>query len=396
MTRVVLVTGKGGVGKTSVAAATAVRAAAQGRRVLVLSTDPAHSLGDVLDHAVGDQPVAVRHGLEAQQIDVHRRIELHWESVRDYLVELLAWGGVGEVAAEELVVLPGLDELFALLDLRNHVRAGAHDLVVVDCAPTAETLRLLALPDALRWYVRRILAPSRRMARALRPVTSRVNTVPVPEDGVFEALQRLQQDLSEVHALLQDPARSSVRLVLNPERLVVTETLRTATSLGLFGYAIDAVVVNRVLPDELTDPYLAAWKQRHAEHLATVVREFAPMPVLRAPLLADEPIGVEELGSLAAAVYGDADPTAVLHRHDPLRIDAHEGGHVLRIAVPFAGRDDVDLHRRGDELHVRVGGMKRTVPLPAVLQRAEVAGAALRDGHLEVRFAVLAHAEVRS
>lgn len=393
MTRVLLFTGKGGVGKTSIAAATAVASAAAGQRVLVLSTDPAHSLADALDHPVSDQPVTIASRLAAQQIDVQRRIERHWDAVRDYLVELLAWGGVGEVAAEELVVLPGLDELFALLDLRTHVQAGEHDLVVVDCAPTAETLRLLALPDALRWYVERILVPGRRMARALRPMTSRVGGVPVPEDRVFEAVQRLQRELAEVHALLQDPARSSVRLVLTPERVVISETLRTATSMGLFGYAVDAVVVNRILPDVIADPYLRRWQERHAEHLTTVEREFAPTPVLRAPLLPDEPVGVAGLGALADGLYAGRDATAVLHRHDPLRIEPHEGGYVLRLALPFAGRDDVDLHRRGDALHVRVGSNKRTVPLPAALRRCEVAGARLTEGDLRVRFTAAAPAE---
>ncbi|MFP5309360.1 MAG: ArsA family ATPase [Actinomycetes bacterium] len=392
MTRVLLFTGKGGVGKTTVAAATAARAAAAGARVLITSTDPAHSLADAYDVALGDDAVTVAPRLQALQIDAQTRLERHWREVRDYLVELLAWGGVGEVQAEELVLLPGLDELFALIDLHHQATSGEHDLVVVDCAPTAETLRLLALPDALRWYVERVMQPGRRVARAVRPVMRTVGGVPVPEDEVFGAVERVHQDLAAVHALLQDTSRSTIRLVVNPERMVVAEAMRTATSLALFGYGIDAVVVNRVLPDEITDPYLARWKERHATHLATVREGFAPTPVLTAPLFDDELVGVEGLEGLAAALYGDTDPAEVLHDARPLELERTDEGWVLRVALPFAAKDEVDLARRGAELHVKVAGTKRTVPLPAALRRCDVAGARLRDGALEVRFRVPATA----
>ncbi|MFT5222615.1 MAG: arsenite-transporting ATPase, partial [Glaciecola sp.] len=282
MTRIVLFTGKGGVGKTTVAAATAVRAAAAGKRVLITSTDPAHSLSDAFDQPLQDGPTPILGDvggdgtgrLLAQQIDAQARLEHHWRDVRDYLVELLAFGGVGEVQAEELVLLPGLDEIFSLIDLRKQVESGEHDLIVVDCAPTAETLRLLALPDALRWYVERMLQPGRRVAKAVRPVVNRLGGAPLPQDEVFGAVESIHADLARVHAILQDATRSTVRLVVNPERMVVAEAIRTATSLALFGYAVDAVIVNRVLPDEITDPYLAKWKLRHAEHLATIESSF--------------------------------------------------------------------------------------------------------------------------
>lgn len=386
MTRVVLFTGKGGVGKTTCAAATAARAAADGARVLVTSTDPAHSLADAFDVDLHDQVVQVAPRLHAQQIDAQTRLEAHWHEIRDYLVQLLAWGGLGDVQAQELVLVPGFDELFALLDLQSQVADGAHDLVVVDCAPTAETLRLLALPDALQWYAQKLLAPGRRVARAVRPLASRVGGVPVPEDDVFGAVEQLQSRLMAVHALLQDRERSSIRLVVNPERLVVNEAMRTATSLSLFGYGVDAVIANRILPDEVADPYLARWKQLHAEHLATIEDGFAPTPVLRAPLFDDELVGVAGLARLGSTLYADHDPTAVLHHDDPIDVEATAEGHLLTIPLPFADRDDLDLHRRGTDLHVRVGGLKRTVPLPAALRRARVAGAGLHDGRLQVRF----------
>ena len=385
-TRVLLLTGKGGVGKTTVAAATAVRAAADGNRVLLTSTDPAHSLADVLDHQLGDRPVAVAERLDAQQLDAQARLERHWSEVRDFLVEVLHTTGIGQVQAEELLVLPGLDELFALVDLRHRVEQGTYDVVVVDCAPTAETLRLLALPDALRFYVERAVGPGGRVARAAMPVARAVAGLPVPDERVLSAVDRLRDDLAAVHVLLQDAERTSLRLVTAPERLALDETVRTATTLSLFGYAVDAVVVNRLLPDAVDDPYLATWKQRHAEHLASARTAFAPVPVLTLPLAADEPIGVDLLAAVARDLYGDVDPTAVLHDGAPVRIDAEGDGFVLRIALPLATREQVDLARRGSDLHVRVGTAKRVVPLPVRLRRCEVAGAGLRDGVLQVRF----------
>jgi arsenite/tail-anchored protein-transporting ATPase len=386
-------TGKGGVGKTSVAAATAVRAAARGRRTLITSTDPAHSLADVLDQPLGDGPTALdvpgsTGALFAQQIDAQARLERHWGDVRDYLVTLLSRGGVGTVQAEELVLLPGFDELFALIDLNDQVAGGRYDVVIVDCAPTAETLRLLTLPDALRWYVDHVVVPGRRVARAVRPLARGLagDGAPIPADGVFASVERVHAELASVHALLQDATRASLRIVLNPERVAVAESQRTATSLALFGYAIDAVIVNRVLPDEVRDPYLAGWRRRHAEQLQEVERSFAPTPVLAAPLLDGEPIGTSALRRLGDAVYADRDETAALHSAPPLVL-SHDGDeHVLRIALPFVTDDDVELHRRGAELHLKVAGVRRTVPLPATLRRHEVAGARLSDGWLELRF----------
>lgn len=386
MTRVLLCTGKGGVGKTTVAAASALRAAESGARVLVTSTDPAHSLGDAFDQPLGDRPTTVVDGVDAQQLDAQQRLERHWVEIRDYVVELLSWGGIGEVQAQELALVPGLDELFALIDLADHVDSGRYDVIVVDCAPTAETLRLLSLPDALRWYVERIVQPGRKVARAVRPLTTRVGSVPVPDDEVFGAVEHLHQKLLRVHRLLQDTDRASVRLVVNPERMVIAEGLRTATSLALFGYGVDAVVVNRVLPDEVRDPWLQKWKERHAEHLATIRDEFGTTPVLTAPLFDDELVGVDGLRRLGAALWADHDVTAVLHRGALLEVAPRADGYVLRMSLPFVAKDDLDLHRRGTDLHVRAGGQKRTVPLPAALRDMTVAGARLHDGTLEVRF----------
>ena len=399
LTRVLLITGKGGVGKTSVAAATAVRAAMHGSRVLVTSTDPAHSLADVFACAIGDDPTSIdltRLGvpqgsgrLAAQQIDAQARLEQHWGTVRGFLASVLTQGGLDRVQAEELVLLPGLDELFALIDLQQRVEAGEHDVVVVDCAPTAETLRLLALPDALRWYADRFLGAGRRFARLARPLhRSRTEEqVPlIPGDEVFDTFEQVHADLAAVHALLQDTTTSSVRLVTVPERLAVAETLRTATSLSLFGYGIDAVIVNRVLPPQVTDPYFEQWRRREREHLDTLDAAFEPLPVLRAPMLADEPLGVSALEELGQAIYAEVSVTARLADAPP--VDLHLDGDqpLLRLALPFVTGDDLELHRRGDELHIKVAGVRRTLALPSQLRHAEVASAGLHDGDLQIRF----------
>jgi arsenite/tail-anchored protein-transporting ATPase len=385
--RVLLFTGKGGVGKTSVAAATALRASAAGHRTLVLSTDPAHSLGDAFGVTLGDRPTPVADRLEAEQIDARARLEDNWREIRSYLVSLLAWGGVGEIEAEELAVLPGLEEIFSLIDLRRHAEAGAHDLIVVDCAPTAETLRLLSLPDVLGWYLERIFPLQRRVASVVRPVLGRMTSMPLPQDALLDSVEQLHGNLTAVRRILLDADRTSVRLVVNAEAMVVAEARRTATYLSLFGYHLDAVVVNRLLPDEVRDPYFERWKAVQATHLDTVRAGFDGVPILTAPLFPDEPVGAERLVPLAHAVYRDRDETAVLHRSEPLRIDRTPDGWLLRLNLPFAAKGEVDMHRRGDELFVTVGAHTRSLLLPAVLQRGEITGAALDQGRLDVRFA---------
>jgi arsenite/tail-anchored protein-transporting ATPase len=392
--RVLLFTGKGGVGKTSVAAATALRAADAGRRTLVLSTDPAHSLGDAFDVALGSEPVRVAPRLHAEQIDAQQRLEANWRDIREYLVALLQWGGVTGLEAEELSVLPGLEEIFSLIDIRRHVEAAQHDLLIVDCAPTAETLRLLSLPDALAWYLERVFPLQGKFAKAVRPVLGRVTTMPLPEDAMLGSVERLHHNLDGVRRLLTDGERSSVRLVLNPEKMVIAEARRTYTYLNLFGYHVDAVLVNRLLPDDVRDPWFDGWKAAQAEHLRSVHDSFAPVPVLRAPLFEREPVGVELLRRLGDALYGDAAADAVLHRDDPLRFRTDGAGYVLELALPFVGKGDIDLLARGDELYVKVGAYTRSVLMPAALRRYELAGAAMDGGRLTVRFVppVLDHA----
>jgi arsenite-transporting ATPase len=386
--RVILFTGKGGVGKTSVAAATALRCADAGLRTLVLSTDPAHSLADAFDVALDSTERRIDGRLYGQQLDATERLEDAWGDIQAYLTDVLQWAGVGGIEAEELAVIPGLDEIFSLSDLKAYAESGAWEVIIVDCGPTAETIRLLSLPDVLGWYMDRVFPAGRKVTKLVRPVLSKMTSLPIAADGVFESASRFYERLDGVRALLSDGDTSSVRLVVNPERLVIAEARRTATYLGLFGYRVDAVIANRLLPDAVSDPWFKAWKEAHAEHLATIEDSFAPLPVLRAELASEELVGVERLRDFGASLYGDLDPRAVLHRGEPMRLDRGADGqsYVLSLHLPFAERDDLDLGRRGDELLIRVGPHRRNLLLPDSLRRREVAGAHMEGDWLEVTF----------
>ena len=384
--RVLLFTGKGGVGKTTTAAATAARAAASGLKTLVLSTDPAHSLADALGVPLGGEPVEVASGLSAMQVDAQRAFERSWREVQDYLRSLLERAGVDALQAEELTVLPGAEEVLALLELRRQALSGAWDVIVVDCAPTAETLRLLALPEALGWYMDRIFPMERRIVRSLRPVLSRAAGVPMPHDAVFAAVERFHDELAEVQELLTGKD-SSVRLVLTPETVVLAEARRSLTTLSLFGYTVDGVVANRVFPEEGADAWRARWVAAQREVLATVAESFGELPVWASAYQPHEPVGVAQVEAFAAAAYADSDPLERPAGDGPLSIRRTATGAALRLALPFAERSDVDLARHGDELVLTVGSYRRVLVLPTALRAMTVAGARVGDGELQVRFA---------
>jgi arsenite/tail-anchored protein-transporting ATPase len=384
--RVLLFTGKGGVGKTSVAAATALASADAGRRTLIISTDPAHSLADSFGVDLGSSPTRIAKRLKGQQLDAQSRMEESWEEIQRWLVDVFNWAGVDAIEAEELAVVPGLDEVFALGDIKTYAESGDWDTLVVDCAPTAETIRLLSLPDILSWYMERVFPAGRRVNRMLGPVLSRMTNLPVAGDEVFSATRRFYDRLDGVKEVLSDRERTSVRLVVNPERMVIAEARRTYTYLSLFGYRVDAVVANRLLPDEVTDPWFAQWRTAQAKHMDTIDRAFSPLPILKARLAEDEIVGVDRLRRFAREVYSGVDPLAVLHDHDPMEIVADGDARVLVLELPFADRDDVDVGRRGDELLVSVGPYRRALLLPDSLRRRDVTAAKLRKGKLRITF----------
>jgi len=384
--RILLFTGKGGVGKSTVASGTAALAAAAGHRTLVLSTDAAHSLADAFGAAVGPEPTEVADRLFVQQVDAQLRFEQSWAEIQRYLVSVLDTTGMDPVTAEELTVIPGAEEVLALLELRLQALSDEWDLVVVDCAPTAETLRLLALPEALGWYMQRVFPVQQRVVKALRPVLSRAAGVPMPGGGVFAAVERLHAELEEVRALLSGPD-ASVRIVLTPESVVLAEARRAYTTLSLFGYRVDGVVANRVFPAEGADDWRAGWVLAQDDVLAQVEESFAGIPLWRSEYRAAEPVGAEALQALARELYAGADPVASTSVRGPFEVVSTRSGVQLRLRLPFVTRDQVDLARSGDELVVTVGSYRRLLSLPAGLARMRVAGAAVDDdGVLKVSF----------
>ncbi|MEI8083698.1 MAG: TRC40/GET3/ArsA family transport-energizing ATPase [Actinomycetes bacterium] len=386
--RVLLFTGKGGVGKTTAAAGTAALAASAGHRTLVLSTDPAHSLADAFGLAepvLGQGPSEIDNNLWLLHVDVRDRFAKAWGDIQSYLLDVLDSAGVDPMEAQELTVLPGAEEVLALLEVRDRVRSGLWDVVILDCAPTAETLRLLSLPDALRWYMERIWPTERRVLGLLRPVLTRASGVPMPGNSVLDAIERLHADLSDVREILT-AHEASVRLVTTPEAVVFAESRRTLTSLSLYGYRVDGIVVNRLFPAENADEWRNAWIAAQSVQLERIESDCDPLPVWRSLYQSSEPVGIQEVRQVARDMYGDHDPVAVHEVPDPMNMERDGVGYRLSLSLPLVARGDVDLARRGDELVVTVGPHRRILSLPSALHRCKVSRAQVSDGRLLVFF----------
>ncbi len=386
--RIILITGKGGVGKTTVSAATAIRAADLGHRTLVMSTDPAHSLADAFDTPLGDTPSMVVPNLDAQQIDSQRRLEESWGEVRDHLTDLFDWSGLRGIEAEELTVFPGMDELFSLASVRDHARSGEYDVIVVDCAPTAETLRLLSLPEVMSWYMEKMFPLSKRVVKVVRPVLSKVSSMPVADDAVFDSVARFYERLDGIRDLLSDPETTTARLVMNPEKMVISEARRTYTYLGLFGYVVDSAIVNRVLPDEVDDPYFQKWHDIQDGHLAAVDEGFAGLDIRHLRLFDQEMVGPERLRIVGTELYGDIDPTDRLSAAEPIRVEDIEGTKdvALVLTIPLTDKEHIEVMRKEDELYVTVDNYRRSLALPDSLKRRTIRRARLAEGELRVEF----------
>jgi arsenite-transporting ATPase len=384
--RTILYTGKGGVGKTSVAAATARRCAAAGLRTIVLSTDPAHSLADAFEVELGPNPTPVAERLHGQQVAAQEEMERHWSAVQAWAGDMLLERGADRISAEELTVPPGMDELFSLLQLKAHRESGAWDVIVVDCAPTGETLRLLSFPDVLRWWLAKVFPQQSRLMDAARPIARAVLDLRLPGDDVLDEVNRLVENLVAMNEILRDREHVSIRLVTTPDRMVVDEARRTFTYLNLYGFLTDAIVVNRVFPEDVDGGYFGPWRARQLRTLAEVRAGFAPVPVLTAPYFAGEVVGDERLDELATALFEDRAPDALLHRRLAQELHVDDGVAVLRLDLPFADKGDIALRKIGAEVIVRVDGHKRTVVLPPALAGYRAAGASFEDGALELRF----------
>jgi arsenite-transporting ATPase len=384
--RIVLYSGKGGVGKTSLSAATAIRAAKLGHRTLVVSTDSAHSLADALDRKVGAEPTPIADRLDAVEIDVNQELASHWGTIHEYLTRFMTFRGIDETVAEEIAILPGMEELFSLVRVKAWAESRQWDFVVIDCAPTGDTVRMLAVPEVLSFYFSRILPLQRTVVRTVRPVAQRMTDMPIPSDDVFGAVKRVYDEMVGMGPLLQDPKRSSIRIVLNPERMVINESQRLYTYLSLFGFAVDAVIANRVLPEEARSAYFDRWFDIQAGHLAAARADFDPLPFFEAPLFDREMVGTEMLDEFGRRVFGKSDPSAVLHRDKPVEVKKEGRAYALYLKLPFAEKDRIQVFARGDELVVQVDNQRRTIVLPRTLAGRTVASAGFSEQRLRVAF----------
>ncbi|HVC32790.1 MAG TPA: ArsA family ATPase [Chloroflexota bacterium] len=386
MTRVLLYTGKGGVGKTSVAAATALRCSQRGLRTLVLSTDSAHSLGDSLDLALGPEPKRVAENLWAQESDVYYSIDKYWGTIQQWLQSVFTWEGLDTVLAEEMAVVPGMDELANLLWILEHYQTGQYDAIVVDCAPTAETFRLLSFPESGRWWLDKIFPVGRRVSGLARPVLRRFTDLPMPNDAVFDAVEELFGRMKRIQALLTNPDVSSVRLVIQAEKMVIKEAQRAYTFLGLYGYPIDLVVCNRLLPADAARDYFDAFRSGQLRYLQTARETFAPLTVAEAPFFDQEVVGLPMLDRLADEVFAEGDPSQFFYRGKTLTIEKIGSEYVMETPVPLTDRRDLSLLEAGEELVVQVGRYRRNLLLPRMLVGRKVSGAKLDEGRLQIRF----------
>ena len=384
--RVLLYTGKGGVGKTTIAAATGLRSAELGYRTIVLSTDAAHSLADAFDISLSGEPQPIAPNLWGQETEMSQTLKAYWSDIQDWMAALMAWRGMEEIIADEMAILPGMEELANLLYIANYYYSGDYDVIIVDCAPTGETLRLLSFPEHLRWWMEKMFPIGRTATSLVRPIVRPFLDIPLPGDKVFQSAERLFEELVRMRALLTDPEKASVRLVVNPEKMVIKEAQRTFTYLNLYGYATDLIICNRLIPEEVADRYFDSWKESQTRHYEVIEECFAPLPILSVPLLEQEVVGMPMLKVMAQALYGDRDPAQLFFHGQAQDIETEDGYYVLTLSLPFVTKSNLSLMRNGDELTVQVGSYRRNIILPRTLVGLPVKEAKFEDEKLVIRF----------
>jgi arsenite-transporting ATPase len=388
--RVILMTGKGGVGKTSVAAATGLRCAELGYKTLVLSTDPAHSLADSFDLELGHEPRLVKENLWGAELDALMELEGNWGAVKRYITQVLQARGLDGVQAEELAILPGMDEIFGLVRMKRHYDEEDYDVLIIDSAPTGTALRLLSLPEVGGWYMRRFYKPLQGMSVALRPLVEPlfrpIAGFSLPDKEVMDAPYEFYEQIEALEKVLTDNTKTSVRLVTNPEKMVIKESLRAHAYLSLYNVATDMVVANRIIPDEVTDPFFKRWKENQEQYRREIHDNFHPLPVKEVPLYSEEMCGLEALDRLKETIYGSEDPTQVYYKETTLRVVQEENQYSLEVYLPGIPKDKVDLSKTGDELNIRIGNHRRNLVLPQALAALKPSGAKMEDDYLKIRF----------
>lgn len=384
--RIILFTGKGGVGKTTLSAATALLSAQKGHKTLVISTDAAHSLSDSFETQLTNQPQKIVDNLYGQEINAIEQIEKKWGDIKIYLTALFSSQGIEEIEAEEMSMFPGMEELFSLMEIRNYHKSSEFDVIIVDCAPTGDTLRLLSAPEITGWYLKHIFPIQRTAAKAVRPVANRVLPFPFPEDRVFGAMKNLSTQLAEMKQILSDIDKTSIRLILNPEKMVIKEAQRAFTFFNLFGYAVDLILVNRVIPSEIRDAYFDKWKTIQSGYRQMIKECFSPIPIFSLELLDQEIVGKKLLIHIAKKLYGRHDPTRLFVTQKPIEILKSDGGFDMFVNLPFVEKADIDLYKNGEELIIKAGNYKRNVLLPQTLLNLTIKNAKFEADRLKISF----------
>ncbi len=384
--RIIIYTGKGGVGKTSVAAATALKSAKKGLKTLVMSTDAAHSLGDSFDIKLSAEPVEICKNLWAQEIDTLHEIEKSWGKIQEYMSAVLTSHSVKDITTEEITVFPGFEELLSLLRILDYYKGKTYDVIIVDCAPTGETLALLSFPDMLRWWMEKIFPFQKKAVRLARPVMEPLLGIPMPTDNVMNEIGNIYNQLDEMRQVLSDRSITSIRIVVNPEKMVIKEAQRSFTYLNIYNFNVDAVIVNRVMPEVVNDDYFKGWKDIQKKYMEMIGESFSPLPIFKAPLFENEIVGMEMLERLGGEVFGGRDPVGIEYDIRAQEIIKENDGYVLAVRMPFVEKKEVSLNQKGDELIIRVGNIKRTVTLPRTLLSYSVKGAKFEAEILRIRF----------
>ncbi len=384
--RIILFTGKGGVGKTTVSAATGLLASESGYKTLIMSTDTAHSLSDSFGLQLGTEPTQIKRDLHGLEIDVNTEIKENWEEVQKQFSAVLNFHGVDAVVADEMAVLPGLEELFSLVKLKDYYDKGIYDVIIIDCAPTGETSKFLSFPEIMRWYMRNVFPIQRNVAKVVRPVVKRVTSLPFPSDNFFQVSRETYQKVGEVKEILSDDSTTSIRIVVNPEKMVVKEAQRSFIYFSLFGFPVDLIITNRIIPQIVKDPYFEKWKNKQSTYIQMIKESFNPIPILSCSLFSQEINGLTLLEQMAKKIYNKEDPVKIFHRGKPIHINKQNHHYFLSIKIPFLNKEDLDILKKDEELVITAGKYKRNILLPRTLVGLEPAGATYENELLRIKF----------
>lgn len=384
--RIILYTGKGGVGKTSIAAATAVKSAQDGFKTLVVSTDAAHSLGDSLDIKLSSEPIEIQYNLWAQEIDSTHEIENGWGKVQEYLTALFTAKTIKDITTEELTVFPGMEDLLSLLRILKYYKEKTFDVIIIDCAPTGETLALLSFPDMLRWWMDRLFPMKRKAMKFVGPIAGPILGIPMPSDGVMGEIENIYNQLDEMRQIFSNREITSIRIVVNPEKMVIKEAQRSFTYLNLYDFNIDAIIVNKVIPESVTDEYFKVWKSIQKKYKDLIMDSFSPLPIYYAPLFENEIVGLNMLTRMGEEVFCNQNPIEIKYNTRTQQVRKEKDEYILSVYMPFIDKKDLSLNQKGDELIIKAGNVKRNITLPRTLLNFSVKGAKFEDETLNIRF----------